>query len=827
MINHFLKLGGVNTVKEFYKKFPTEEHFDQHIYHMKYGGMYAYAPGGETGDESTIPEYKGVSIVDFLKSKGKASEISKRKELAEKLGITDYTGKPGQNIKLLSMLRESPNLLDDYQAGPYVNVNSGTAEGYTKKTSKDSSINDQQPVKKNDDGTPISPIDLKRVGANVIGGTLGALTGYGIYKFLNRNKLAAHITELLGLPEGHATKLISEASGDGAKILQNIQNRGSYTVDELRNLMKLGYGSNAQKIASSLPKNTSAIPGAVSQVSNIQKTIPLNSGEEIGKVIAQNSNKYQWLKNAGQGMYDVAKAGYTGARKAKMVKDIAKLSKFFGRLEYGGDIDNFRNLHNQSQYNYYETGGEENDPSAWHIAGYQVPEWVKTGVQIADPTGISSYGDAYRSINQAIDNPSWGTIGEAALNSFSALPVIGKVGKGAKIAKEVSEINKIGKFTKGLEKIKKVTNSPVFTAIKRFDNYNPIGAGVMGVTSKIAEKTPKGVQKVLNIGSDLNRNRRWMQGAGVPIKAADSFFNVPSNKMGGQPCYNCGGSYARGGQTLHPGGDGTYYQGNFFDDGGTFIPEYGDAAYGQLPQYEMGKAMYGSGVMELGGPTYSDVTQYNHQEYVPAFDWMQDGGSPLYSTQGQPLRNFMNTVGYTPGGWMPNHFELPPVGRYDDGGMAPQMPAQPQMGPPDQQQGPVGAPGQGGGGIDPQQVMQIVAQKLQQGEQPQQVMQELVQAGVPQNMAQQIIQQVMQQLQASQGQQAGEEMMENPEQQGPQEELEEGQSPQAMYGLGMKYGGSTNKKGKFAKNYKVGGEYEMSNSDIQKLIAQGYKLQYL
>jgi hypothetical protein len=94
-------------------------------------------------------------------------------------------------------------------------------------------------------------------------------------------------------------------------------------------------------------------------------------------------------------------------------------------------------------------------------------------------------------------------------------------------------------------------------------------------------------------------------------------------------------------------------------------------------------------------------------------------------------------------------------------------------------------------------------------------------------MAQQIIQQVMQQLQASQGQQAGEEMMENPEQQGPQEELEEGQSPQAMYGLGMKYGGSTNKKGKFAKNYKVGGEYEMSNSDIQKLIAQGYKLQYL
>jgi hypothetical protein len=256
------------------------------------------------------------------------------------------------------------------------------------------------------------------------------------------------------------------------------------------------------------------------------------------------------------------------------------------------------------------------------------------------------------------------------------------------------------------------------------------------------------------------------------------------------PQSNYGLPFERGGQTLHPGGDGTYYQGNYFDDGGAFVPNYSDAGSGQLPQYNMGSSY-------------------------------QDGGSPLYSTQGQALRNFMNTVAYTPGGWMPNHIQLPPVGprRYDDGGMSPDQAAMMA-----QQQGQQQAPPQQGGGINPQQVMQEVAQMLQQGAQPEQIMQQLVQEGVPQEMAQQIIQQVMQQMQGGQGPQ--EEQAEGPQGQNPQEEAMEG-APQAMYGMGMKYGGSNNKKGKFANQYKVGGEYDMNDADVKKLIAQGYKIQYV
>jgi polyhydroxyalkanoate synthesis regulator phasin len=238
-----------------------------------------------------------------------------------------------------------------------------------------------------------------------------------------------------------------------------------------------------------------------------------------------------------------------------------------------------------------------------------------------------------------------------------------------------------------------------------------------------------------------------------------------------------GGStaYKQGGQTLHPGGDGTYYQGNFFDDGGTYVPEYGSAAYG-LPEYNMGASF-------------------------------QDGGSPLYSTQGQALRNFMNTVAYgRDGNQSMYNVQFPEVGprRYDDGGMSPDQAAMmaQQQGQPQGQQ-----PPQGSSGFDPQQVMQMVAQMLQQGAQPEQIMQQLVQQGIPQDQAQQIIQQVMQQMQGAQAQQGAEQMME----QG---------APQAMYGMGMKYGG-TNKK------YKVGGEYDVNESDVKKLIAQGYKIQYI
>lgn len=72
-------------------------------------------------------------------------------------------------------------------------------------------------------------------------------------------------------------------------------------------------------------------------------------------------------------------------------------------------------------------------------------------------------------------------------------------------------------------------------------------------------------------------------------------------RTGGQPCYNCGGMYAYGGvsgQNPNPGVyddgySGTYSAGNYFNNGGSFVPSYGDSAYGAM-------MMYGGGMSEGG-----------------------------------------------------------------------------------------------------------------------------------------------------------------------------------------------------------------------------------
>ncbi len=54
---------------------------------------------------STPTAYTGVSIVDYLKSIGQASDYTSRAKLATEKGITNYAGTAEQNIQLLNLLR--------------------------------------------------------------------------------------------------------------------------------------------------------------------------------------------------------------------------------------------------------------------------------------------------------------------------------------------------------------------------------------------------------------------------------------------------------------------------------------------------------------------------------------------------------------------------------------------------------------------------------------------------------------------------------------------------------------------------------------------------
>jgi len=187
---------------------------------------------------------------------------------------------------------------------------------------------------------------------------------------------------------------------------------------------------------------------------------------------------------------------------------------------------------------------------------------------------------------------------------------------------------------------------------------------------------------------------------------------------------------------------------------GGYVPEYAAQAYGayNLPQYEMGS-------------------------------YYEDGGSWNGTWNGNQ--------GFAYGG--SNPFEDNPLRRfvYAEGGMSPEQAMMMQ-----QQQG---APQEQGGGEDAQmqQIIEAVVNMLEEGMQPQEIMQKLVEAGLPQEMAQQVIQHVMedqqgggqeQQMPPQGGGGMPEEMMQGM-QQAPMQEGMEGQMPMQMYG-GFAYGGT-------------------------------------
>ena len=59
-----------------------------------------------SSESETTSNYKGNSIVDYLKSIGVDSSFANRKKLAKEYGISNYTGTAEQNTKLLNLMRD-------------------------------------------------------------------------------------------------------------------------------------------------------------------------------------------------------------------------------------------------------------------------------------------------------------------------------------------------------------------------------------------------------------------------------------------------------------------------------------------------------------------------------------------------------------------------------------------------------------------------------------------------------------------------------------------------------------------------------------------------
>lgn len=612
MVDHFLQLGGVKNLKDFYKKFPTEAHFDQHMHQMKYGGgINAYDKGGpilpgtlskgiadyqqsqaqQPGDDPFIgpknydqfvgprpsvskpSSYTGVSVIDLLKSKGKATDKASRKKLAESLGMKGYIGTAAENKALISAINSKPELLDKYETV------SQPAKTAAKQKTKEAN-------------TAASTNNFQRYPGR---GTSFELD-YNNYEGRPDQATSAPVNYFppFGTPQPKTAKAAAKQ-----KTAQ----------------------ANEKPIESGWIFDRAT--GKFNRVENfkLQRDINVISGKSTegmyNPLVADEKDLKPGELATVPGYYTVSPSG-------KGIDEHDK-KRFKGRM---------RLLH--------------------PIEAYGMPKPNESGMTIYQTHPKAHKNSEFKNYKTQ----------KNYINAMHAVGTHGCIGTNCKDDRDFEEINKI----------------PNSDTLRIFD-------------SRIKE------------GQDYKKL-------------------YTSNKMGGEPCYNCGGMYAQGGMYddsrglvnrgpyegraivnayshggyygnvpqhgnpgTYDGYSGTSSGGQYFGDGGSFIPEYGASAYGQLPQYNMGAS-------------------------------------------------------------------------YADGGMPPEQAAMQQA--QSQQQGPPQ-----GGGMDPQQVMQGIAQMLQQGAKPEQIMQQLVQMGIPQDQAQQMIQQVMQQMQAGQ-------------QQGPQEEMTE--APQGMYG---------------------------------------------
>lgn len=226
----------------------------------------------------------------------------------------------------------------------------------------------------------------------------------------------------------------------------------------------------------------------------------------------------------------------------------------------------------------YATGGP-GDEQDWGTAGNAA--W--TAAQIADPTGVLSYGDAYRGWRDMVNEPSLKNFGWALLNTAAALPVVGEGARIAKLGAKAGKTAKEWKELKALEKVGRAANKTILRPIATIDKGVGAGHIVGSMTAKAIENAPKAVKIAGKVGTDINRGTRWgklmepvgeqvVNGIGWGLNKVQDITQgpyAPAQKYGGQPCYNCGGMYGEGGDIsipdLHEGWLNRYDGGGLVD----------------------------------------------------------------------------------------------------------------------------------------------------------------------------------------------------------------------------------------------------------------------
>ena len=496
----------------------------------------------------TLNPYQGTSVYDFLAAQNKAPDYASRKALASQLGIKNYRGTAAQNLQMMSMLKQSPDVLQSYtpsKGGKTTTVvdqqgNPVQVPADSTSAPKDTTASKKVPIlpKKQPTETENGYVAkvLAMVGATAAAGGLTYLESQAMLKHINsgafnlsgsaKAKLTEAIENLTAQTATNATKGVKSVA-DWFKGLPLRQRNILKTLDaaEIPGVVHtLQPGSAANDLeawkmlqeanAESSVLNNAEAANALSEADaeakalrsfNARKAAAIRWGKPIPKFPTLPGAAAK-SENAFMGALREANAAM---KETPWLRNTLKFMKRMPKFQEGGEPDSM---------------------------GENILEWI-------DPTGISSWDDVARSWNDP--NAKWW---ETGLEIAGAIPVFGKFGKGAKAAKAVATIGKgakeakvISNTAKELSTARKIWNGTrkgVGTTLdwvggaapQRFidNSINPLTRGMGAMTARGLEKAPSWVRGTARAIQPLQQGQRFWKGVGDVTGQGFGTMNVPA-----------------------------------------------------------------------------------------------------------------------------------------------------------------------------------------------------------------------------------------------------------------------------------------------------------
>lgn len=297
------------------------------------------------------------------------------------------------------------------------------------------------------------------------------------------------------------------------------------------------------------------------------------------------------------------------------------------------DLDSIKSFYNDHTY---EIGG-----FTQALQSYTEPETVeaaaaKLALQLADPTGISSYPDVAAAYNDFTSSPSLKSLGNLALETVGALPLIGKVStpfKAARTAKLLKRIGEAGKVANVAENVR--------AANKAVDTLPELIPGVRRIAEKTQDFTTRTIVdplfKKYASANKLDKVRDF-RNANIGIDLVNGANTTSDITAGTREIYNASSEKALGGPLVE----------DFYAYGGEIVNE---ETTNNRPQDEAEIAWMKNWLSQRKNilAKNADKTSWGYQKYEPKRNTgdVREAGWK-YKYYGNLLNPFVYFKGYTP-----------------------------------------------------------------------------------------------------------------------------------------------------------------------------------